>query len=365
MAELEDLYNNAPCGYHSLDARGVFVRVNDYELRLLGYGREELLGKVSFADVVTPVSLAVFRERFPRFIEQGRVHNLEFNLVRRDGQVIPILLSATAVRDEAGAFVMSRSTLIDIADRKQAEAQIQALNTALAQRAAALEAANRELEAFSYSVSHDLRAPLRSIDGFSLALLEDYGPQLEGDAQDYLHRVRAAAQRMALLIEDLLDLSRVARSELRWEKVALSDLAEDIARELQQAEPQRVAAFVIQPQVTAQGDARLLRLVLENLIGNAWKFTARQPEAIIEFGARAEPDGQVFYVRDNGAGFDMAYAQRLFGAFQRLHDQHEYAGTGIGLATVQRIIHRHQGRVWAESQVGAGATFYFTLGHHA
>jgi signal transduction histidine kinase len=251
------------------------------------------------------------------------------------------------------------------AERKQAEAQIRALNSALAQRAAALEAANQELEAFSYSVSHDLRAPLRSIDGFSLALVEDYGAQLDVEAQGYLARVRASAQRMAALIDALLNLSRVARSALHCESVALSSLAEDIARELQQSEPQRAVAFVIQPRLAARGDARLLRVVLENLVGNAWKFTVRQPQPVIEFGARGEPDGPVFYVRDNGAGFDMAYAQRLFGAFQRLHGQHEYPGTGIGLATVQRIIHRHNGRVWAESQVGAGATFYFTLGHGA
>jgi PAS domain S-box-containing protein len=361
LAELEDLYQHAPCGYHSLDANGIFVRANDYELRLFGYSREELLGTLGFADILSPESLAVFRENFPRFLETGRVHNLEFEVVRRDGQRIPVLVSASALHDAAGHFVMSRSTLIDIADRKQAEARIQELNAALQARAAALEAANRELESFSYSVSHDLRAPLRSIDGFSLALLEDYGAQLDGQAQDYLRRVRSAAQRMAALIDDLLNLSRVSRSELRWEEVDLSGLAHAIAQELQQAEPSRSVQFSIQPGLVARGDSRLLRLVLENLIGNAWKFTSRRVPAVIEIGAQADADPVAFYVRDNGAGFDMAYAQRLFGAFQRLHDQSEYAGTGIGLATVQRIINRHQGRVWAESQVGAGATFYFTL----
>ena len=209
-------------------------------------------------------------------------------------------------------------------------------------------------------MSHDLRAPLRSIDGFSLALLEDYGAQLDAEARGYLDRVRGAAQRMATLIDDLLNLSRVTRSEMRWETVDLSALAKTVLEELQAGQPERAVSVTIQPGLTATGDSRLLRQVLVNLLHNAYKFTSKRAAATVEVGAAVAPE-PTFFVRDNGAGFDMAYAQRLFGAFQRLHDQTEYTGTGVGLATVQRIINRHGGRVWAESQVNAGATFYFSL----
>ena len=226
-----------------------------------------------------------------------------------------------------------------------------------------LEDANRELEAFSYSVSHDLRAPLRSIEGFSQILLEDYAEKLDEEGQNYLGRVRAASRRMALLIDDLLDLSRVSRSPLRRELVDLSAQAREITAELAKSQPEREAEFVIADGLTANGDARLLSLALENLLGNAWKFTSREERARIEFGSTTlEGRERVYFVRDNGVGFDEAYAGKLFGAFQRLHGPEEFEGTGIGLATVQRIVRRHGGRVWAEGEVGKGATFFFTLG---
>jgi signal transduction histidine kinase len=224
-----------------------------------------------------------------------------------------------------------------------------------------LEATNNELEAFSYSVSHDLRTPLRGIDGFSQALLEDYKDRLDGQGVEYLHRVRAASQRMALLIDDMLQLSRVTRTPLRNEQVDLSSIVAAIASELQEANPQRRVTFQIADGVVVRGDSHLLRLALTNFINNAWKFTARHPRAIIEFGATNHNGTPTYYVRDDGAGFDMAYADKLFGAFQRLHSATEFEGTGIGLATVQRIIHRHGGKVWAEGQIEKGATFYFTL----
>ncbi len=229
-----------------------------------------------------------------------------------------------------------------------------------------LEGVNRELEAFSYSVSHDLRAPLRSIDGFSQILLEDYSDELDEEGRDYLGRVRAASQRMGRLIDDLLGLSRVTRSALNRKRVNLSSLAREVVEELREARPERAVEFSAQKGLEVRGDPRLLRVALWNLIGNAWKFTEKEPEAKIEFGLDEELSRRgrvpVYYVRDNGVGFEMAYADKLFGAFQRLHGANEFEGTGIGLATVQRIIHRHGGRIWARGEVGRGATFYFTLG---
>jgi light-regulated signal transduction histidine kinase (bacteriophytochrome) len=228
-----------------------------------------------------------------------------------------------------------------------------------------LEGTNRELEAFSYSVSHDLRAPLRTIDGFSQILQEDYEEALDDEGLDYLGRVRAASAHMATLIDDLLDLSRVGRRPLRREPVDLARLASEIVEDLGAAQPARNVEFAAGENIKAYGDVSLLKVALENLLGNAWKFTEREPEARIEFGADRWPRPgtltPVYYVRDNGAGFDQAYADKLFGAFQRLHGQDEFEGTGIGLATVARIVHRHGGRVWAEGKVGGGATFYFTL----
>jgi signal transduction histidine kinase len=254
----------------------------------------------------------------------------------------------------------------EIAERKQAEEEIRRLNAELEQRVVErtgqLEAANKELEAFSYSVSHDLRAPLRSIDGFSQALQEDYGEKVEGQGKDYIRRIRGATKRMADLIDALLKLSRVTRSEIRLEKLSLSMLARTIAADLQKIQPDRQVEFIIPEGLTANGDARLLRIVIENLIGNAWKFTSRKENACIELGSLQQGDGKLaYFVKDNGAGFDMAYADKLFGAFQRLHGTEEFSGTGIGLATVQRIILRHGGRVWAEGEPEKGATFYFTF----
>ena len=251
------------------------------------------------------------------------------------------------------------------AARQQAEAEIRVLNLELAgrvrKRTAQLEAANRELEAFSYSVSHDLRAPLRGIDGWTLAFLEDYGQRLDDQGRTYLERVRTETQHMGQLIDDMLSLSRVGRAEMQLEPVDLTAMARAIAGRLRETGPERLVEFVIQAGLIAEGDPHLLEIALFNLLDNAWKFTGKRPQGLIEFG-RIEREGQpVFLVRDNGAGFDLAYADKLFGAFQRLHTVSEFPGTGIGLATVQRIVHRHGGRIWAEAAVDRGATFYFTL----
>ncbi len=224
-----------------------------------------------------------------------------------------------------------------------------------------LAAVNKELETFAYSVSHDLRAPLRSIDGFSHALMEDYPDKLDEQGKGYLQRVRSATQRMGILIDDLLSLSRVTRREMGQETVDLSALAQSIAEELQETQPERQVDFVIAPGLTASGDSQLLHQLMENLLGNAWKFTGQHPKARIEFGVTQVNGKDTFFIRDDGTGFDMTYAEKLFGVFQRLHSQEEFPGTGVGLATVQRIAHRHGGQVWAEGKVEEGAIFYFTL----
>jgi signal transduction histidine kinase len=272
------------------------------------------------------------------------------------GSDLPGFVLASGV---AVSFLLFGITLLLVRSRTLAERASEDLEDANRE----LEVANKELEAFSYSVSHDLRAPLRSIDGFSRILLEDYADRLDKEGEDYLGRVRAASKHMNTLIEDLLDLSRVSRGPLRREVFDLSAVARDIVRKLERSQPERKVRFVAEEGVMAFGDANLLAVALENLLGNAWKFTSKKEVATIEFGDTPyEGGGVAYYVRDDGAGFDPRYAEKLFGAFQRLHGSDEFEGTGIGLATVARIVHRHGGRVWAEGEVGEGATFFFTLG---
>ena len=253
----------------------------------------------------------------------------------------------------------------DVTEKQAAQEELKRLKVELEhrvrERTSQLEASIRELEAFCYSVSHDLRAPLRAIDGFSLELLTSYRTQLDDRGRHYLDRIRAGSQRMAQLIDDLLQLSRLSRSDLQLQEVDLSAMALEVAEELRQQEPDRDVAFFIEPRVIGHGDARQLRVILDNLLGNAWKFTGKHPNATIAFGQAECEDGPAYYVRDDGAGFDMAESDKLFGVFQRLHTERDYAGTGIGLATVQRLIHRHGGRVWAQGAVDRGAVFSFTL----
>lgn len=258
------------------------------------------------------------------------------------------------------------ATKRDILDRKNAEQETFQRNESLEQKVreqtAQLETLNRELEAFSYSVSHDLRAPLRSIDGFSKIILASYSENLDSEARQYFQYICENAARMGQLIDDLLQLSRLSRSELHQESFNISTMAQEILQHLQEREPQRHVSLNVTPDLTAKGDPHLMKVVLENLLGNAWKFSGLQENAVIEFGLAQNNGGPAaFYVKDNGTGFDMTYADKLFGAFQRLHKMTEYPGTGIGLATVQRIIHRHGGKIWPQAEVNKGATFYFSL----
>ncbi len=283
-----------------------------------------------------------------------------FNVTAKDGSIQNIIFRQVIVNEEKEYIICE-----NVSERIRAEEKFRALNEELEQRVkkrtAQLEATNKELESFSYSVSHDLRAPLRSIDGFSMALLDEYKDELDAEGQDYLRRVRSASQRMGQIIDDLLSLSRISRRELKKQEVNLSEIAQKIVEKLQESDPDRHIDIVIGHRVTANCDPNLIEVVLENLFGNAWKFTSKQEKPWIIFDTVVQDDELVYCVRDNGAGFDMAYANKLFGAFQRLHKDTDFHGYGIGLATVQRIIHRHGGRIWAEGYVDRGATFYFAL----
>jgi PAS domain S-box-containing protein len=347
------LLESAPDAHVIINQAGMITLINSQTEKAFGYTRQELLGQ-SF-EVLVPERFhgkqSSHRASFfldPQACSMGR----ELYALRKDGSEFPTEISLNPLETDDGRLVIA--AIRDITERKLAEEAIKSFNEQLL-------AANKELESFSYSISHDLRAPLRSIDGFSLALLEDCGPNLDEQGRGYLQRIRANSQRMAQLIDDLLNLSRVTRCDIQRKPVDLSALASTIATELRDTSPDRQSEWVIAPSLVVEGDARLLRVVLENLLGNAWKFTSKHQRTAIEVGAMPHDRTTAFFVRDNGAGFDMAHAGKLFGAFQRIHADTDFEGTGVGLATVQRIIHRHGGRVWVESEVDRGATFYFTL----
>jgi PAS domain S-box-containing protein len=333
---------------------------------ILGYHDGELPDhESSFFERLHPDDQAAVEAAVVCHLEHRRPYAVEFRMLHKDGTYRWVLSRGEAVRDGTGKAVRMLGTIIDITERKWAEEEIQRLNSDLerrvAERTAELERANKELESFSYSVSHDLRGPLRAIGGFSQALLADYSDRVDDRGKDYLRRVHAASGRMADLIDALLSLARINRSGMSKQQLDLTGMARSIGVELRNADPTRNVVFTVQDSLTAEGDPHLMRIVLENLLGNAWKFTAKQPNPTIEFGRTERAGESVFFVRDNGVGFDMAYRHKLFDAFQRLHGRDEFEGTGIGLATVQRIIHRHGGRIWAEAEVGKGATFYFAI----
>jgi PAS domain S-box-containing protein len=357
---LADIAEKAPVALLQLDADGIILWANSAQLELLGYARQAYIGK-NAAEFHSDPSEG--RNIMARLFQGENLREQPANLRAHDGSLRNVLISSNAEVHE-GRFVSALLFTQDITGRRRAEEEILRLNQELEQRVqqrtAQLEATNKEMESFSYSVSHDLRAPLRALRGFTEVLLEVHAPQLDARGQDFLRRACGASVQMERLIEDLLKLAQVSRAELQMEEVNLSSLANEIAAELSNSDSTRAVQFRIAPNCSARGDPNLVRLALDNLLRNAWKFSGKCNEARIEFGRIDGPE-PAFYVRDNGAGFDTAFSKKLFGVFQRLHKTSEFPGTGVGLATVMRIINRHGGRIWATGAVNQGATFYFTL----
>jgi PAS domain S-box-containing protein len=359
------LVETAQEGVWTLDTEWRTTYVNRYMADMLGYTVEEMLGQHLFVFMDEE-----FHELARKNLEQRgqspKAQAKDRAFRRKDGSRLWTSISTTPMFDEQGRYTGSLAMVTDISQRRAAEEQVRQLNAELerriAERTAQLEFSNRELEAFAYTVAHDLRAPLRSIASFSDALLEDCAGQIDALGQDYLRRIVGGARRMSELIDGILSLSRVNSTALTARQCDLSAMARTVLEQLQALQPERSVRVTIEEGLVDQGDPQLLRSVLENLLGNAWKFTRGRPQAEIEFSATRDENGRrVYRVRDNGAGFDMAFRDKLFGVFQRLHTQQEFEGNGVGLAAVQRIVRRHGGRIWGEGQPGQGASFFFTL----
>ena len=354
-AFLQTMLDNMPDHIYFKDDKSRFIRNSKSQAKMMGLtDPAAAIGKSDFDFFPQEHAQRSYDEEQNLMKSDRPLMNVEERILWPDARVTWVSTTKLPLRDKNGRVVGTFGISRDITGRKQAEEELQRSNSQL-------EAANRELEAFAYSVSHDLRAPLRSIDGFSQAVMEDYGELLPEEGRVDLGRVRKAAQHMAQLIDDLLNLSRVTRAPMRSETVNLSEMAQGIITELQHGEPARSLNYIGEPKLIARGDSHLLQVVLENLLNNAWKFTSKRKQSKIELGSKHEKDETIYFVRDNGAGFDMAYTNKLFGAFQRLHTMADFPGTGVGLATVQRILHRHGGRIWAEAELEHGATFFFTV----
>jgi PAS domain S-box-containing protein len=352
---LQIIMDNAHTHLVFLDKDFNFVAVNSAYANTCQKTPEELIGKNHFYFYPDEENEAIFK----RVRDTGKAesyHDRPFIFPDQPGRGVTYWdWTLTPIKDNSDEVQGLVFSLVETTERKRTEESLE-------RYARDLEAANKELEAFSYSVSHDLRAPLRAIEGFSQALLEDNASQLDADGIDYLRRIRAASQNMSRLIDDILKLSHLSRAEMHVDKVNLSELVASIAAELKNRQPDRQVEITIAPDVVVEGDRSLLQILLTNLLENAWKFTGKCSQSQIEFGVSYQDGKPAYFIRDNGAGFSMAHAGKLFQPFQRLHSNRDYPGNGIGLATVQRIINRHGGRIWAEAEVGKGATFHFSLG---
>jgi PAS domain S-box-containing protein len=345
------------------DAEANIEYINPRFTEITGYTPEEALGQNPRIMKSGATPQETYTELW-RTVTAGKVWHGEFLNKKKSGELYWENASISPIHNEEGAITHYVAVKEDITARKQAELEIESLNITLAARATELEAANKELEMFSFTVSHDLRSPITSINGFSQVLLEKYADQFDQPSIRHIKLIHQEIRRMDAMIKSLLKFSKLYRQELDMEEVDLGPMASTIAMELQLRCPERTVAFSIAEHAHCYGDPVLLRLVMVNLLGNAWKYSAKKELATIEFGTMAIEGKTTFYVRDNGTGFDKAQAGKLFGVFQRLHNDDEFEGYGIGLATVQRIIQRHGGTIYAESEVDKGATFYFTLGEH-
>jgi len=361
VAEIEDLYNQAPCGYHSIDEEsGLIVQMNDTELAWLGYAREQVIGKMTQIDLMTPSSAEHYRQVLrPRLLCDKAVNGIDVDCLRADGTHFSTLMSIRTVLHPDDGHVMSRNVIYDISDRKQTEKEIEELNTSLKRQTQHLSNINKELESFSYSVSHDLRAPLRAISGYAMMVEEDYAEALDPKGRELLQVIRRNVSKMDALINDLLKLSKSATGELTLGHFSMQAQVEQSIASLRRENAS--VEFIVDPLEDVIANQGLLAQVWENLLGNAVKFSKKAEHAVVRVSSTSTPEEVIYQVQDNGIGFDMRYVHKLFGTFQRLHRQEDYSGTGIGLALVQRIVVRHGGRVWAESRSGEGASFYFAL----
>jgi PAS domain S-box-containing protein len=354
------LYDLAPVGYMTLSIDGKIKEANLAAANMLGHSRQDLVGRL-LTSLIDPDYLLLFNNNWQQAMQSREARSFELKPLDDRDKWIQITLDTELSEQSETDFV--RLIFIDQTERRRAEERIRSLNRLLHRHATQLRAANEELKAFSYSVSHDLKAPLRAIRGFSEFLLEEHGMQMDYQARDYVNRIQDAGGQMQRLIDSLLQLSRVGRSEMRRTPLDLSSLAGQIAAELKQANPNSAAEFVVSDTEPVKADEGLTRVVLQNLLANAVKFSAGQKPPRIEFGETSTDSERVFFVIDNGVGFDEEHADRLFQPFGRLHTADEFAGDGIGLAMVRRAVNRQGGRVWAEGQPGKGARFYFTLSH--
>jgi len=359
--ELSDLYNNAPCGYHSINKDGYFTRVNDTALKWLGYERDELLKKKKITDILPDTQKHIFYDNFPRLLETDFISNVQVDMVRKDGSLLPVLLNASVVRNKNGKFLMTRTTIVDHTQRKEFETEIMHLNKTLVENDRRLNEANKDLESFAYSVSHDLRAPLRAIDGYTRMLREIYFEQLEDEGKRKFLVIEDNAKRMSKLIDDLLKFSRATSHELKKTKINIYDIVVSVSEELRQFNPEQKIEFFIHELPDCHGDYSLIKQVWFNLISNAVKFSKTRPVSTIEIEAKNHNNEIIYSIKDNGVGFDMQFSNKLFNVFQRLHTLDEFPGSGVGLALVKNIINKHKGRIWAYSEIDKGSTFCFSL----